>query len=120
MLSFTTRPRPCITAPSAITASTPRQRSRAFPYRSTFTPPALVPSRPPTRADPSDARVSGKIRPASSAAAWTSASTHPASATSTPSTRSRSRIRFIRSKERTTGSGPSTATCPPTRPVPPE
>ena len=62
----------------------------------------------------------GRAGPPRAAAACTSASTHPASAISTPSVRSMSRIRLIRSKERTTGSGPSPKICPPTSPVPPE
>ena len=72
------------------------------------------------RADPSEASESGNSRPAARAAACTSASTTPASATSTLSFRSSSRMRAMRSKERMTGSGPSPKICPPTSPVPPE
>ena len=69
-------------------------------------PPALVERLPPIWQLPSAARLRGKRRPTSRAAACTSASTQPASTVMVWSTGSRSRTRFMRDRERTTSSPP--------------
>ena len=114
MLSLRRRRRPPQISPLGRTASRPRIRSRAVPKRSTATPPALVETTPPRVAVPSEARLRGNRRPASAAAAWTSARVTPASATRTSSTGSTSRmVRIRRVDNRTSPWG----IWPPTRPV---
>ena len=105
--------------PWGSTASTPRHSARALPWRSTFTPPALVASTPPICAVPWDASASGNWRPALAAASRTCCRVAPASATITPSSGWMARMAVIRSSDRTSGTVPSGITCPPTSPVPP-
>ncbi len=101
--------------PSTRTASNPRSWERIVPWRTTFTPPALVATIPPIVAESRAPRSTPTSQPAVRAAACTSASVAPAPTVTSPATRSTSSISFRRSRLITTS--PPRGTDPPTSPV---
>ena len=104
-------------SPCAVTTSSPRQRSRALPKRSTCVPPALVARLPPMVQLPSAARLSANRKPARCAASCKACKTQPASAVIVRLLASTSRTAFMRERLSTTCVPEPSGVDPATSPV---
>ena len=107
------------TAPRTATRREAPPRARATserigPKRSTWVPPALVETRPPTVAEPLAPSESGKRRPAAAAASCRSERITPASATATLSSAETLRTRFIRRSDSSSAPPSRSGVAPPT------
>ena len=107
-----------IIEPSARTTSSPKQRSLAFPYFKTPTPPAFVAKFPPIQHDPFDAIDRGNKKFSLYTNLWIDSKITPASTSIDWLTEEKLLILFIFSIDKMT-QNLSGAICPPTSPVPP-
>jgi len=113
-LSFFSAASPSWIDPSGITASIPATSPRIVPQRSTCVPPALVETSPPIVALPRAPSVSGKRRPCSATASWSTCRITPASATASPACGSIARIRSSRRSDRISADPSAGGVAPPT------
>ena len=112
--------------PSASTASIPTSCCRMAPYRSTFTPPALVATIPPTVAESRDPMSTPNAQPDLRTCFWSAPRVVPAPTVTSPATSSTGSVTRRRSVDRTScGRGEprssrgaaARGTPPPTSPV---